>query len=534
VTLSERKKELHPVRSDCGCLATVLTDGVPSKRMTRSARYVACINISVYSRRSQSNRTYHDEIVLYDEGSLLSVHDESLDDLGGNDTLLRVEVGGRLINKVDIGRSTKGQNDSNTLQLTTREVKDLLVNEIVYPEWLVNVGLELWVEEGGSDLLEEELTDSSGELGVDGLRLHGNVELWHLLSIIWFLNTSQHLTESGLSSSVLSHHDNNLRVGELTTLDVQFELLKCLLHRWVLEASAPVYHELVSSFGDTELEGLLSETDVFCWDMAVEENIDTFTNRGRHSNDTVNCWLTVQDANEIGQVIEDGQIVLYDDNVVIWAEQGADGSGSGETLLDIEVRRWLVEHVAAHVRMDLGFNSFHDSLHICLLHTGNSNGESLQFSSRQLVDITVQDGLQLQNINHLLLVVQLRLVLEQDGNLLSGSTNRLWQFVDILRLYDGPKVVLDNLGEIVLQLRSSEVGQSLGAVRWVIVSSQIWLLLSGQDLEGCGLSDTVDSDQSENLTRSRCWQSMELEGVGRVSVSDLLLEIGWQVDDVDG
>lgn len=34
----------------------------------------------------------HDEIVLDDEGSLLGVHDETLDDTRGNDTLLGIEV----------------------------------------------------------------------------------------------------------------------------------------------------------------------------------------------------------------------------------------------------------------------------------------------------------------------------------------------------------------------------------------------------------------------------------------------------------
>lgn len=45
----------------------------------------------------------HDEIVLNNEGGLLGVEDEPLDDLGSHDTLLRVEVGGRLVNQVDVG-----------------------------------------------------------------------------------------------------------------------------------------------------------------------------------------------------------------------------------------------------------------------------------------------------------------------------------------------------------------------------------------------------------------------------------------------
>lgn len=73
----------------------------------------------------------HDEIVLDDKRGLLGVHDEALDDASGNDTLLRVKVGRRLVDKVDIGGQTKGQDNSHTLQLTTRQMLDFLVDEVL-------------------------------------------------------------------------------------------------------------------------------------------------------------------------------------------------------------------------------------------------------------------------------------------------------------------------------------------------------------------------------------------------------------------
>lgn len=44
-------------------------------------------------REGERRASRHDEIVLYDESSLLGVEDESLDDLSGDDTLFRIEVG---------------------------------------------------------------------------------------------------------------------------------------------------------------------------------------------------------------------------------------------------------------------------------------------------------------------------------------------------------------------------------------------------------------------------------------------------------
>lgn len=78
----------------------------------------------------------------------------------------------------------------------------------------------------------------------------------------------------------------------------------------------------------------------------------------------------------------------------------------------------------------------------------------------------------------------------------------------------------------------SEVSSQRG---WTdVVSSQVRLELSGEDLERRRLSDTVRSYETEHLTRPRGGQTMELERVGGVSVGDLGLEVGGKVDDSDG
>lgn len=49
--------------------------------------------------------------------------------------------------------------------------------------------------------------------------------------------------------------------------------------------------------------------------------------------------------------------------------------------------------------------------------------------------------------------------------------HRLWDLVDVLRFHDGPQVVLQDFGEVVLQLGSSEVGQDLLPV-WRILGKK--------------------------------------------------------------
>ena len=71
-------------------------------------------------------------------------------------------------------------------------------------------------------------------------------------------------------------------------------------------------------------------------------------------------------------------------------------------------------------------------------------------------------------------------------------------------------------------------------VWWVVETAQVWLQLSGENFERSGLSDTVGSNKTKHLARSWHRKTVKLEGVGGVSVGDLRLEVGWQVDNVDG
>ena len=127
--------------------------------------------------------------MLDNKGGFLAVHDESLDDSGGDDTLLGVQVGRWLIDEVDVCGEAKSKDDGHALQLTTRQILDFLVDKVFDLQRLVDVGLELWRKEGCSDTLEEELTNGACELGSDLLRLHADVHLRHTLGAIWFLGS---------------------------------------------------------------------------------------------------------------------------------------------------------------------------------------------------------------------------------------------------------------------------------------------------------------------------------------------------------
>jgi hypothetical protein len=121
---------------------------------------------------------------------------------------------------------------------------------------------------------------------------------------------------------------------------------------------------------------------------------------------------------------------------------------------------------------------------------------------------------------------------ETNGSVLAldGSGN----LVDVLRLNNGLEVVLENLCEVILQFRTTEVLENLLPIRRVVEAAEVGLQLAAQNLQSSTLSGTVTTDKTQDLTGSGHGQSVELEAVGRVTVGDLRLEVGGQVDDVDG
>jgi len=377
----------------------------------------------------------HDEIVLDDEGSLLGVHDETLDDTRGDDTLLGVEVGGRLVNDVDVGGHAESEHNGDTLQLTTRQILDFLVDEIVHLERLVDISLELRVDEGGLDALEEELADSALEFGRDLLGLHGDVHGRNLLVAIGLEGTCKHLTECRLTSTVLSHHDQDLGSGECAGLNLEVEVAHCLLHCWVGEALGLVEQEVLARIADAELQRLVTETQVLGGNVTVQENVDTFTYGEGSGDHTVDGGLSVENADVVGQVVKNRQIVLDDDDIAVRSEQTANQTTGGKTLLDIQEGGRLVEHV------DVG-----------LLNANHADGETLKFTTGKEVDVTVPDDVKLKGLSDLLESV-LANVASCGDEVANGPVDllleRLWNLIDVLRLCDGLQVVLEDLCEVV-------------------------------------------------------------------------------------
>jgi hypothetical protein len=86
---------------------------------------------------------------------------------------------------------------------------------------------------------------------------------------------------------------------------------------------------------------------------------------------------------------------------------------------------------------------------------------------------------------------------------------------------------------LTLKFGATEVSQDLLPVRRVLEATKVGLQLASQNLQCGTLSDTVGTDQTQDLTGSGHGQTVQLEAVGGVAVGDLALEVCGQVDDLD-
>lgn len=115
-------------------LAAVLLEGMPSNTMTLSARYVAMMkSCSTTNAVFLAWRMYlkQQKRGVGPTGQHCSVRGEEgegrapLDDPGGHQSLLGVQVGRGLVDQVDVGWFAQTQREGDSLQLTTRQVLHL-------------------------------------------------------------------------------------------------------------------------------------------------------------------------------------------------------------------------------------------------------------------------------------------------------------------------------------------------------------------------------------------------------------------------
>jgi hypothetical protein len=101
---------------------------------------------------------------------------------------------------------------------------------------------------------------------------------------------------------------------------------------------------------------------------------------------------------------------------------------------------------------------------------------------------------------------------------------------------EGKKLESDENGGLCRELKMRKLfeGMYVRYEKTYIILAKVGLEFAGQNLERCGLSRSVGSNEAENLTRTRHRQTVQLELIGTVTVSGILGERLGKVDDLNG
>lgn len=456
----------------------------------------------------------HQEIMFNDEGSLAGSHDPPLDDLGDNNTLLDIKVGRGLIKKVNIGLLTKSKGNGDTLALTTGKIGHVLVRNVVCADALVgtseinveghkNLVLEERVAGKLGDLGEEELPDGTGELSVDLLGLVRNRNRRKInVVLIRLPEASEDLQKSRLARTVLTNKHNDLRGVEVTGFDVENELRRLGAIGATLDLRIVRLGERrVAVVDDTDLlllaflvlvvtralthlegQGFSAEAHVLSGNETAKEDVDTLANGERLGDDTVDTRLTIEHADVVRKVVENGQIMLNTENVGKLGAKVTDDATGGETLTDIEVGRGLIDHVESGV------------------HSGHhGDGETLKLTARELLGGTGKKVLEVELLDEFLNTAEdgVRAVvasLEKFTNI--ARDTELGELFNILELGLGSNLLLNELLEVVLKLRAAEIALDLIPVRGAVKSTQVGLDFVGEDVQRGGFANTVLADKA--------------------------------------
>lgn len=204
------------------------------------------------------------------------------------------------------------------------------------------------------------------------------------------------------------------------------EVAHGFFHLWIMECTALVNQEFVTSLGNAESQGLLTEAQVLGGNVTVKEDVDTFTDRWRQGYHTVDGRSTVKNANEVGKIVQDRQIVLNNDNIVIRSEQLSNSTRSSKSLLEsfsqMAAKNLFTREVGlpdeyrdknsarqtciyftsdishcSHIfrKMLLIIREKHVQgsrySHIRLLHANQSQSKPLKFSTRKQVNVAILD-----------------------------------------------------------------------------------------------------------------------------------------------
>ena len=255
----------------------------------------------------------------------------------------------------------------------------------------------------------------------------------------------------------------------------------------------------------------VTEPYVLLLRVSVQVNVDGRPDLARLGEDTVGTFGTEDQIDVVGQEIEDGQVVLDDDDHLLLGEL-LDDPGHLDPLVDVQIGRWFIEEVDVRI-----------------LHDGGGDGHPLKLSAGELAHVPGDGVFKLQHLDRLL---QLHPFLDPGKKVLDRSLDDRRQPVHVLRLHGGLETGGVDLCQVVVQFRTGKMGQHLLPGGRGVEFPEVGHDLPGEQFERGGLADAVRTENAGDLAGLRRGQPVETECVLPVLVDHILLQFVRQTDDL--
>lgn len=117
----------------------------------------------------------------------------------------------------------------------------------------------------------------------------------------------------------------------------------------VFIGSRLVHLHIFKGITDFKVKLLIPKPHVLSGHKPSQEDIDAFPDSEGHGHYSIGSRLSIEAADEIREVIEDGEVVLDNDDVVIVGLKFSDQLRTFDSLLNIEIGCWFVEDVHFHL-----------------------------------------------------------------------------------------------------------------------------------------------------------------------------------------
>ncbi len=265
-------------------------------------------------------------------GARFLLHDPS-DRPRGLHPLVRIEIGGRLVDQIDVRIPAETQGDGDALQLAAGQRRDVPLQHSFDLERLEDLRLEVTGIRLLSDGVAKQFADRAFVDGLEVLRLVRDLPPPFHGTRRGRLLAREHLDERRLAGRIRSDNADDLAFSQPSRMDGELEALEPF--RESVERDERLALPVASRRAGVEANLAISETDVLLLQVAAEIHVDRGADRPRLRDDPVRTLLAVHQEDRVCEEIKDGQVVLYHDDVLLFRER-LDDLRDLESLVDRE------------------------------------------------------------------------------------------------------------------------------------------------------------------------------------------------------